>query len=39
MERRDFLIESTFVTAGGGIGLLGCSKKVEPIFIPDSERI
>lgn len=40
MERREFLIKSSIITAGIGVGIVGCSKdKVAPIVLPDAERI
>ena len=40
MERRDFLLKSSLITAGVGIGLIGCKRNVAPMaYIPDGERI
>lgn len=40
MKRREFLINSSIIAAGIGIGLVGCSdNKIVPTIIPDEERI
>jgi predicted dehydrogenase len=40
MERREFIIKSSLITAGIGFGIVGCGKeKYTPIAIPEEERI
>jgi predicted dehydrogenase len=39
MERRDFLVKSSLIAAGVGVGLIGCKRVVAPIPIPENERI
>lgn len=40
MERREFLIKSSIITAGISAGILGCvEKKNEPIIVPENQRI
>ena len=39
MERRDFLVKSSLLTIGAGIGLMGCKQTAAPIVVPDGERI
>jgi len=40
MERREFLIKASILSAGVGAGLVGCmQEKYKPLVIPDNERI
>ena len=40
MERRDFLLKSSLITAGIGVGLMGCrNTTVAPVPVPEGERI
>lgn len=39
MERRDFLIKSSLLTVGAGVGLIACKQAVAPIVVPEGERI
>lgn len=40
MERREFLIKSSIITAGIGAGIVGCTeKKIVPVVVPENQRI
>ena len=43
MKRREFLLKSSIITAGIGVGLAGCKdnndNEVAPTLIPDGERV
>ena len=39
MKRREFIIKTSLLTAGAGVGLMACENNIVPVSVPDGERI